>query len=229
MKKTVQIAIDGPAGAGKSTVAKILAQELGYIYIDTGAMYRALTYKIIKEKLDLTDISLLKELAEKTNITFDNGQGFANQLVYCDGEDVTQLIRSPGVNKLVSKVASIPEIREIMVLKQRNLSLTANVIMDGRDIGTVVLPDAKYKFFLTASLQERANRRLKELKEKGYNVQYAGVLDDIAQRDLMDSTRDVAPLKPARDAVIIDTSNMSLNEVVSKIKKIVLEGENRAL
>lgn len=226
---TIQIAIDGPAGAGKSTVAKILAQKLGYIYIDTGAMYRALTYKIIKNKLDITNVPLIKELAKNTDITFDNSRGLSSQLVYCDGNDVTELIRSPEVNKLVSKVASIPEIRDIMVEMQRKLSLTANVIMDGRDIGTVVLPDAKYKFFLTASLEERASRRLKEFREKGYDLKYQAVLDDISKRDFLDSTREIAPLKPAQDALIIDTSNMSLTEVVAKISKIVLEGENSAL
>lgn len=229
MKETVQIAIDGPAGAGKSTVAKILAQELGFIYIDTGAMYRALTYKLMEQNLNINDISSIITLAQNINITFDNRKGFKNQLVFCDGQDITQLIRSPGVNNLVSKVASIPEIREIMVQKQRNLSMTANVIMDGRDIGTVVLPNAKYKFFLTASLEERATRRLKELREKGYDVQYESVVKEISKRDYQDATRDVAPLKPAQDAIIIDTSNFTLAEVVAKITKIVLGEDKSAL
>src|SRR5690554_1622806 len=130
MTETIQIAIDGPAGAGKSTVAKILAQKLGFIYIDTGAMYRALTYKVIENKVDITNIQLLTELAQESLITFDNRRGFANQLVFCDGKDVTNLIRSPEVNNFVSRVASIPEIREIMVHKQQDLTITHNVIMD---------------------------------------------------------------------------------------------------
>jgi len=229
MKETIQIAIDGPAGAGKSTVAKIIAQKLGYIYIDTGAMYRALTYKILKEKIDLNDTSLLMTVAENTSITFDNRAGITKQLVFCDGEDVTELIRSPEVNNFVSKVAQIPEIREVMVTMQQKLSLINNVIMDGRDIGTVVLPQAKYKFFLTAALEERAKRRTQELWEKGYQVRYQSVLEDIIQRDKLDTTREVAPLKPAPDAILIDTSNLTLEEVVAKILKIIREGEKNAL
>ncbi|MGI6226054.1 MAG: (d)CMP kinase [Peptococcales bacterium] len=229
MKETIQIAIDGPAGAGKSTVAKILAQQLKFIYIDTGAMYRALTYKILEEEIDITNKSLLIKITQNTIITFENGQGINNQRIYCNQKDVTELIRTPHVNQYVSKIASIPEIRSIMVDMQRKLSLTTNVIMDGRDIGTVVLPQAKYKFFLTASLQERAKRRCKEFNEKGFEISYQTVLNDIQKRDMLDMTREIAPLKPAKDAIFIDTSNLTLNEVVDKIYKIVMEGENNAL
>lgn len=229
MRETTQIAIDGPAGAGKSTVAKILAQKLGYIYIDTGAMYRALTYKILEQNMDITNLNLLKSLAQTTTIYFDNQKGVNNQLVYCDGKDVTELIRSPVVNKNVSKIALIPEIRTIMVNMQQELSLSNNVIMDGRDIGTIVLPGAKYKFFLTASIEERAKRRSKEFEEKGYEISYKTVLNDIEKRDMLDTTRAISPLKPAENAILIDTSNLTLKEVVEKILKIVMEGEKDAL
>lgn len=229
MKETIQIAIDGPAGAGKSTVAKVLAEKLGFIYIDTGAMYRALTYKIIEKNINITDTAILINLAQNTSITFDNSTGLENQLVYCDEKNVTQLIRTPEVNNLVSKIAAISEIREIMVAMQRKLSFTHNVIMDGRDIGTVVLPKAKYKFFLTASLEERAKRRLKEFWTKGYELQYESVLKDIENRDMLDSTRELSPLKSAEDAVIIDTSRLKLTEVVAKILEIVTKGEKDAL
>ncbi|KJS82703.1 MAG: cytidylate kinase [Peptococcaceae bacterium BICA1-8] len=229
MKETIKIAIDGPAGAGKSTVAKILAQKLEYIYIDTGAMYRALTYKIIQLNLDFNDTASLIICANNTSITLDNSLGVANQLVYCDGKDVTELIRTPAVNKLVSVVAQISEIRTIMVKIQRQLGLTNNIIMDGRDIGTVVLPEAKYKFFLTAALEERAKRRQKELLDKGYNEQYKAVMNDLFNRDLLDTTRETAPLKIPEDAIIIDTSSLTLTEVVEKILATVMEGEKDAL
>ncbi|MDK2822547.1 MAG: CMP/dCMP kinase [Clostridia bacterium] len=229
MKQTVKIAIDGPAGAGKSSVAKMLAKQLGYIYIDTGAMYRALTYKIIKNNLDLNDIPNIVKIAYNTNIFFDNSKGVENQRIICDGLDVTELIRSPEVSQKVSWVASIPEIRDIMVKKQQELGQINNVIMDGRDIGTVVLPEAKYKFFLTASLEERAKRRTKEMEGKGYIVNPANIINEIINRDKLDTERDVSPLRVAKDAIFIDTSNSSLQEVVNKILSIITEEENDAL
>lgn len=229
MKQTVKIAIDGPAGAGKSSVAKMLAKQLGYIYIDTGAMYRALTYKIIKNNLDLNDIPNIVKIAYNTNIFFDNSKGVENQRIICDGLDVTELIRSPEVSQKVSWVASIPEIRDIMVKKQQELGQINNVIMDGRDIGTVVLPEAKYKFFLTASLEERAKRRTKEMEGKGYIVNPANIINEIINRDKLDTERDVSPLRVAKDAIFIDTSNSSLQEVVNKILSIITEVENDAL
>ncbi|MFZ5943468.1 MAG: (d)CMP kinase [Bacillota bacterium] len=221
MNRTIKIAIDGPAGAGKSSVAKILAEKLGYIYIDTGAMYRAITYKIIKEKINLHNNSQIKDLINQTIIEFNNSHGFSNQRIFCDGIDVTQEIRSPQVTDLVSKVASLPEIRGTMVKLQQRLGSLNNVVMDGRDIGTVVMPEAEFKFYLTASIEERAKRRAVEMKNKGYLVNDEQILNDISNRDKADSQRDVSPLKPADDALIIDTSCLSLQQVVDKLLSII--------
>lgn len=222
MNKTVQIAIDGPAGAGKSSVAKILANKLGFIYIDTGAMYRALTYKALKNNIKFNQKQALINLAGNTAIDFKNEQNSTSQRIFCDGQDISEMIRSPEVSQNVSLIAAIPEIRDYMVKLQQELGSKNNVIMDGRDIGTIVLPNAKYKFFLTASLEERANRRALELNEKGYQVDYNEVYNEISRRDKLDSERDVAPLKPAEDAIIIDTSNLNIEEVVNKILSLVL-------
>jgi len=229
MDQTIQIAIDGPAGAGKSSVAKILADKLRYIYIDTGAMYRAITYKALKNRISFNDVSSLIELTRLTTITFFNENRTKSQRIFCDDNDITDLIRSPEVSQKVSLLASIPGVREHMVKMQQNLGQKNNVIMDGRDIGTVVLPQAKYKFFLTASLKERAERRAKELESKGYQINHIEIYNEIAKRDKLDSEREVAPLKPAKDAIIIDTSNLSLQEVIDKILRVILGEENNAL
>lgn len=226
MKKPIQIAIDGPAGAGKSSVAKKLADKLGFIYVDTGAMYRALTYKALKNGINLSNERSLVELAKITEITFGCGKA---QKVFCDGEDVTELIRSPQVSQKVSLVAAYPEVRKYMVKMQQSLGQNHNIIMDGRDIGTVVLPHAQYKFFLTASLEERAKRRKLELEKKGYRFTNDDIIEEIAERDKLDSQREVGPLKPAEDAIVIDTSNLTLNEVINKILAIILGENNDAL
>ncbi|HZJ84250.1 MAG TPA: (d)CMP kinase [Syntrophomonadaceae bacterium] len=209
----MKIAIDGPAGAGKSTVAKLLAKELGFIYIDTGAMYRALTLKALRKNISLENIESLIKLAKSTEIQFKN-EDF-RQDIYCDEENVTEEIRSPEVNLNVSKLASYPAIRDIMVKEQRKLARAFPVVMDGRDIGECVLPDADFKFFVTASLEVRAKRRILELSKSGHHTTYIEVKDDIAQRDTSDANRKVGALKILDDSIIIDTSDKTIEEVLN--------------
>ncbi|HHU70291.1 MAG TPA: (d)CMP kinase [Thermoanaerobacterales bacterium] len=207
----MNIAIDGPAGAGKSTVAKILAKKLNYNYIDTGAMYRALTLKAIQEGVDFNNTNSLVSLLETTKIEI------IHETVFLDGKDVTSEIRTPEVDQKVSITAAVPEIRKEMVNLQRRMAKNTNVIMDGRDIGTVVLPDANFKFFVTASEEERAKRRFKELTDKNYEVDYEYILKEISKRDKLDTKRKVSPLKQADDAIIINTNNKTIEEVVQEI------------
>lgn len=219
-----RIAIDGPAGAGKSTVAKIVAKRLGYLYIDTGAMYRALTQKALRLGMDVQNADNLTELAEKTDIVLispaDQGQR-----VFCDGEDVTELIRTPEVSQRVSWVAMVEGVRRRMVIMQRQMAANGGVVMDGRDIGTYVLPDAEYKFFLTASIEERAVRRKQELADKGYEVDLTLLISEIRERDKMDSERLFAPLKKAPDAIVIDSTGLSIDEVAEKMLAYCQGGE----
>ena len=212
------IAIDGPAGAGKSTVAKIIAHKLGSLYIDTGAMYRALTLKAIKEKIDIKDISLVIEMARNSQINLRNNQD-GSLSVFLDGRDVTDEIRQPRITKLVSDIAKIKEVREVMLGLQRRLGNQRDSVLDGRDIGTVVFPAADKKFYIDANFKERVKRRYKELKELGQNITLKDVEDDLHNRDTIDSTREFAPLKKADDAVYVDTTNMSIEEVVDRLLK----------
>lgn len=207
----MNIAIDGPAGAGKSTIAKILAEKLGMNYIDTGAMYRAITLKAIENNIDFNDVSSLINLVNNTDIKISNGR------IYLDSKDVTDKIRTPLVNQKVSKIAAISEIREKMICLQRELAENGNVIMDGRDIGTVVLPNASLKFFITATVEERAKRRFLELKAKGYDVNYDNIKKEILSRDEQDMKRKISPLKLAEDAIVIDTSNKEIEEIIQEI------------
>ncbi len=215
MTKTLQIAIDGPAGAGKSSVAKVLAKRLNCIYLDTGAMYRAVTWLAMQQQVDVTDLMGIARLLETLQLEFKEEQGV--QHLYCNGTDVTEAIRSPQVSANVSAVAMIPLVRETLVAQQQHIAANCDVLMDGRDIGTTVLPDAQYKFFLTASLEERARRRYLELKEKGVDANMEQIKADIALRDQKDSQREVSPLVQAPDAELIDTSNLSFDEVVEKL------------
>jgi len=210
------IAIDGPAGAGKSTVAKIIAHKLGSLYIDTGAMYRALTLKAIKEKIDIKDISRVLEMARNSQINLRNNQD-GSLSVFLDGRDVTDEIRQPRITKLVSDIAKIKEVREVMLGLQRRLGNQRDSVLDGRDIGTVVFPAADKKFYIDANFKERVKRRYKELKELGQNITLKDVEDDLHNRDTIDSTREFAPLKKADDAVYVDTTKMSIEEVVNKV------------
>ena len=216
------IAIDVPAGAGKSTVAKLVAQTLNLIYIDTGAMYRAITLKALREKLDLQDQMSLTQLAKETTIQLVAG---LQQRVLLDGEDVTEEIRSPEVTGQVSTVAQIAGVREVMVKRQRQMAEESGVVMDGRDIGTVVLPNAGAKFFLTASAEERARRRAKELVAKGYTIDIEKLTKEIQERDYMDSNRSVSPLVPAEDAITIDSSGVTIEEMVTAIIALIEKGK----
>jgi len=209
------IAIDGPAGAGKSTVAKILAQKLGFLYIDTGAMYRALTLKAIEQKIDVKDSGRLIKMAEATKIDLVSQDGRLKVLL--DGREVSREIREPRVTKLVSDVAKIKGVREAMLKLQRALGKVSDSVLEGRDIGTVVFPDAEKKFYLDAKFNERVDRRYKELKEASREVKSEEVAQDLNNRDTIDSSREFAPLKKADDAVYIDTTNMTIEEVVGKI------------
>ncbi|MBO8159547.1 (d)CMP kinase [Thermosyntropha sp.] len=217
----MKIAIDGPAGAGKSTVAKILAKRLGFTYIDTGAMYRALTLKALQNKVDLNNEKELASLVHDTDITFVYHDG--EQRVFCDGIDVSEAIRAPQVNEAVSRVASFPAVRKIMVEKQQRLAEKKSVVMDGRDIGECVLPDADYKFFITASVEERARRRKKELDDKGYDVDLQDLKENIIKRDKADASREVGALKILDDSIVIDTTCMRIEDVIEELLKIIGE------
>lgn len=210
------VAIDGPAGAGKSTVAKLVAERLGYLYINTGAMYRAVTWKALQDGIDLEDEGALVQLAKECNIAFENG----GSRVILNGGDVSQQIRSPKVDKNISTVVKFPRLREIMVQLQQRMGQKGRVVSEGRDVTTVVFPNADVKIYLTASPDERARRRYIELKEKGYELDLAQVKEDTIKRDLADETRDHGPLKLADDAVLLDTTNMTIDQVVEAILKI---------
>ncbi|MDD2432333.1 MAG: (d)CMP kinase [Clostridia bacterium] len=215
----MQITIDGPAGAGKSTIAKMLADKLGFLYIDTGAMYRAITYTALQRKISLDDEVALVKLTTATNIDMVQ-QANGKQKIYCNGVDVTKAIREPVISKNVSQVAAHSKVRQELVKMQRELAQEHDVVMDGRDAGTVILPQANCKIFLTASLEERAKRRYLELKERGYNQDFALVKTDLVKRDNYDQNRKASPLIPAPDAVIVDTTYLNLTEVVQEILHI---------
>lgn len=214
-EKRIRVAIDGPAAAGKSTVAKRLANLLSFVYIDTGAMYRALTLQVLRHNIPLDDEELILKLLKNTNIELKQRDG--SQLVYVNGEDVTDLIRNNEVSQAVSHVAKLPRIRNEMVIMQRKLANNLNVIMDGRDIGTNVLPDAEVKIYLIASVDERAKRRYEENVKKGIPADLSTLKKEIAERDKRDMEREHAPLKRAPDAIAIDTTSLSIDEVVEKI------------
>ena len=205
------IAIDGPAGAGKSTIAKRLADIIGYTYIDSGAMYRAITLKALKGNIPLKKTDMLISMAEETDIDFRENS------IYLDGRAVNAEIREEAVNRNVSYIAAIPEIRKLLVDVQRKISMNKNVVMDGRDVGTVIFPEADVKFYITASVEERADRRYKELKQKGYEAEIQDIRSQIEKRDYIDSTRSDSPLKAASDAIIIDTTGKSIDEVLNEV------------
>ena len=219
MKKIV-VAIDGPAGAGKSTIAKLVAEKLGYAYIDTGAMYRSVAWKFLQTGKDF-DEALLSDLAQTMMIEF-KPEASVNR-VFVDGTEVTEAIRSAEVTANVSRVAAIGAVREAMVAQQRRMGESGGVLMDGRDIGTVVFPNAQLKIFLTASVEERAMRRYKELVAKGQEVDLAQLKEDIASRDKQDSERAISPLRQAEDALLLDTSEMNIEQVTAKILELVEE------
>lgn len=211
----INIAIDGPAGAGKSTVAKAVAKKFGYIYVDTGALYRSIGVNALKHGVKTTDKEKVVALLPQTNVELKYIDGA--QRVFLNGEDVSEEIRFPEASMAASNVSAIPEVREFLLELQQEMAKQYNVVMDGRDIGTVILPDAQFKFFLTASAEVRADRRYKELKEKGIDVDYNALLEEIKQRDYNDSHRETAPLKQADDAILIDSSNLTLEESIEAI------------
>ncbi|AGB41347.1 cytidylate kinase [Halobacteroides halobius DSM 5150] len=221
MNKELTVAIDGPAGAGKSTVAKIVADKLEYIYIDTGAMYRALTLKALQEDIDLTNKADLVKIAQQAKISFSKNN--KQERILLDQQDVTSQIRTKRVNNHVSLVAKVAGVRKELVKAQRKLATCCGVVMDGRDIGTVVLPNADVKIFLTASVEERTTRRFQQLKDKGVNVNFAELKEEIIKRDQLDRNREVGPLQKADDAVEIDTTDLDKKDVINKIISICQE------
>ena len=222
MKKRAVITIDGPAGAGKTSIAKIVSRKLGYNYIDTGAMYRAISWKAFREKIDLKAKEKLIKMVRNTKIELKNRAGTVR--VYLDGKDITNKIRNKKLAEGASILATVPEAREQLMKIQRRMGSSGGIVVEGRDIGTVVFPRADYKFYLDASIKERALRRYRELKVKGEEGQLAELEKAIRSRDKRDRTRGVAPLKIARDAVVIDSTDMSKKEVVEFILKRIQTG-----
>ena len=217
----ISVAIDGPSGAGKSTVARAAAARLGYVYVDTGAMYRAIGLAVCRKGISGDDtagiVAVLPEV--QLDIRYEDG---AQHILLC-GEDVSDAIRTPEIAKYASKVSAVPEVRQFLLETQRDMAKNSNILMDGRDIGTVILPDAPVKIFLTASAEARAQRRYFELHEKGQSITFDEVLHDIQQRDEQDMTRAVAPLKQAADAVLLDTSDISLEQSIEAVLRIIRE------
>ena len=216
MKKSV-VAIDGPAGAGKSTIAQMVAKKLGYVYIDTGAMYRAVAWKVLQSGQPVTDALILK-IIDDTNVSLENVNG--QIYVKVDGKDVTDQLRTPAVTGLVSHVAQLAPVREKMVLLQREMARNGAVVMDGRDIASHVLPKADVKVFLTASIEERAKRRWQEVKDKGYVADLEELKKEIEARDKADMERAVSPLVRVPEAVLLDTTGMGIEEVVAAVLKL---------
>ena len=219
MNKNISVAIDGPAGSGKSTVAKIIGSKLDLMYINTGAMYRAVTLKALEKCIEPEDTSRLSKMIEEMDMCFVNDELILNN------ENINEVITMPNISNNVSKYAAIPIVRTLLVSKMQEMAKKYNVIMDGRDIGTVVLKDAPFKFFLVASPEERANRRYNEYTLKGIEIHYNELLEDIKRRDYLDSTRETSPLVKAEDAIEIDSTKLDINEVVSTILKHISEVE----
>ena len=223
MKKKT-IAIDGPAGAGKSTVAQIVAQRLNYIYIDTGAMYRGVAWKVLRDGLTANDRAAIVDIAKHIKIKLSYIDGKTK--VFVDEYDVTNAIRDPEVSRMVPEVAQFEIVREAMVALQRQMAVQGGVVMDGRDIGTHVLPNADVKIFLTASIEERAERRWRELTDKGFQISLEELMQEIADRDKKDCEREISPLIQATDAILMDTTTLSIEEAVVGILAICEERQN---
>lgn len=213
MHKPLSIAIDGPASSGKSTLAKQLAVKFSLNYVDTGAMYRAITVKLLRHKVSLEDRCEIAEVLKKTEIDFHDNT------IYLDGCDVSAEIRTPFISENVSKVSSLPVVRSFLFTIQKTLAEKGNVIMDGRDIGTVIMPNASLKIFLTATPETRAKRRFQEYREKGIETSYEEILSEVLKRDKRDSERELAPLKKAEDALEVDTSKMDIPEMVEFVSQ----------
>ncbi|MFY9141208.1 MAG: (d)CMP kinase [Thermacetogeniaceae bacterium] len=220
MPRKPNVAIDGPAGSGKSTVARMLAQRIGYLYIDTGAMYRAVTYFALKKGINLDDDQELTSLAKKMKFSLVRNLHDGIVTLWCDGEDVSPYLRARDVSEAVSRVAEVAGVREHLVKCQRNLARIGGVIMEGRDIGSVVLPDAEYKFFLTASIDVRVERRRKELEAANKTISREELYREMTYRDEMDSKRKIGPLVIPADAVVIDSTTLTIEQVIEKMIEI---------
>jgi cytidylate kinase len=221
---SITIAIDGPAGAGKSTTAKRLAQDLGIVYVDSGAMYRAVALSCLTRGIEYSDTEKVADVAAGLTIKFvASTEPGASQRLIVDGDDVTTKIRTPEISDGASTVSTIPAVRGVLVAKQREMGTRGGVVMEGRDIGTVVLPNADCKIFLTASLDERARRRYSEMVSRGDSTSIEQVKSDIAERDFRDQTRAVSPLRPADDANILNSENMNADEVVAKMRSLAMD------
>lgn len=218
----IAVAIDGPAGAGKSSVAKAVGKQLGLLYVDTGALYRTVGLAALRKGVDPSLKAEVEALLKEISVEMDFSET-SGQVVLLNGEDVTGLIRTPEVSMTASDISALPIVREYLLGLQRNIAKTKNVIMDGRDIGTVVLPDAQVKIFLTASPESRAERRYKELVEKGEKTTVKDVLRDVIKRDYNDTNRKAAPLRPAEDSVLVDTTNLDFDGSVETVAKIIRE------
>jgi len=223
--RKMTVAIDGPSGSGKSTVGKALAKRLGYLYIDTGAMYRAVALKVKEEAVGLEDELKLFHLASSLQLTFV-GKGKETH-VLCNGEDVTEVIRSPEISRLASDISKKKVVREALVQKQREMGKGGGVVLEGRDIGTVVFPDAEIKFYLDAKAEERGKRRFRELMEKGVKVNFGETLEEVQKRDHNDMSRDLSPLKKAEDAIFIDSTEHTVDEIVEAMVRVVQEKMKR--
>lgn len=223
--KTIRIAIDGPAGAGKSTIAKLAAETLNYTYVDTGAMYRAITYKSLQQELDLSDEDQLLNELMKTTIDLQPTEN--GQQVYLDGENVSEAIRNQEVTNHVSEVAAHARIREEMVKRQMILASSGGIIMDGRDIGTHVIPDAELKIFMSATVEERARRRFEDNVKRGMDADIEKLKEDITRRDKLDSEREASPLVQAEDALYLDTTALTIEQVVSEIVRLAKQKERQ--
>ena len=222
--KYISVAVDGPAGSGKSTITKMVAKDLGYNYVDTGAMYRALTYNFLKN--NLTELNEVKIDLLLNKVKFEVKFIDRIQYVFVNGEDVSEKIRTAEVSKFTSLFAKSPAVREFLIDTQRNLAMSNNIIMDGRDIASVVLPNADIKIFLTASVEERARRRILDFERQGVvDIDFDKVKADIAARDYQDENRDIAPLVKVDDAVLIDTTNLTITEVVEKMIELIKKAE----
>ena len=221
MENKIQIAIDGPAGAGKSTIAKIVAEQLGFTYIDTGAMYRAVTYKALKQNIQLSDAVALENMLLETSIILKPSQN--GQLLFLDGEDVSQDIRSNEVTSNVSEVAAHAKVREILVAKQQQLAANGGIVMDGRDIATHVLKNAELKIFMSATVEERAKRRFIDNEKRGIPSSIEKLKEEIALRDKLDSEREASPLIQAADALYLDTTHLTIEEAANEILRLAKE------
>jgi cytidylate kinase len=228
-KKGLVIAIDGPAAVGKSTMGKLIAREFGLLYIDTGAIYRAITWKVLNNNINVYDEDTISKLVSNTYITIEEKNRYSLKgyyRIFVDGKDVTEEIRNPGIDQNVSHIAKLPKIRRQLIYLQRKLAEKGDIVMEGRDIGSVILPKADIKLYFTASEEERIKRRYKELIDQGYNIDYREVKKQIVQRDEIDRKRKYAPLIKAKDAILIDSTEKSIEEVKDKILKIISKHRN---